>query len=120
LGEGNPEVVLLATGSEVQLIVGAGERLAAAGRNVRLVSFPSWDLFEKQEQAYRDEVLPPEITTRISVEAGVSQGWERWTGSHQGIISVDRYGASAPYKIVYEELGLTVDAVFEKAITLLG
>ena len=115
-----PEIILMATGSEVKLIVEAGAKLAAEGRNVRLVSFPSWDLFEQQDQAYRDEVFPPEITARISIEAGVSQGWERWTGSHQGIISVDRFGASAPYKTIYEKFGITAEAVYQKALTLLG
>jgi transketolase len=98
MGETLPELILMASGSEVSLITEAGVRLASEGVNVRLVSFPSWELFESQDEAYRNQVLPPEIKSRLSVEAAVSQGWERWVGDLGGCISVERFGASAPYK----------------------
>ncbi|MBN2045145.1 MAG: transketolase [Anaerolineales bacterium] len=120
LGEGDPEVILMATGTEVQLIVEAGQKLAAEGANVRLVSFPSWELFAKQDQAYQDSVLPPDVTARISIEAGVSMGWERWVGPAGKMIGVDRFGASAPYKTIYQKLGITAEAVVEAAKDLLG
>jgi transketolase len=119
LGEDEPEVVLMASGSEVGLIVEAGFNLAAEGVNVRLVSFPSWELFEAQDAAYRDSVLPPHIRSRIAVEAGVSQGWPRWTGTNGLVIGVDRFGASAPYEIIYEKLGLTIDQITAKAERLI-
>jgi transketolase len=84
-----------------------------------LVSFPSWELFESQDEAFRNQVLPPEIKTRLSVEAGVSQGWEKWVGDMGGSISVDRFGASAPYKIIFENYGLTVDNIIHRANQLL-
>ncbi len=120
LGEGRPEIILMATGSEVSLIVKAGERLAAEGTAVRLVSFPSWELFEDQDEAYRNEVLPPDIKPRLAVEAGISQGWHRWTGDGGRILALDRFGASAPGKIVFENLGLTADHVVELAAELLN
>ncbi len=113
LGERQPELILMASGSEVSLIVDAGARLAAEGVNVRLVSFPSWELFADQSQEYRDLVLPPGIKARLAVEAGVAQGWERWTGDGGAILSVERFGASAPYQTIYKEFGLTVEHVIE-------
>jgi transketolase len=109
----------MASGSEVSLIVEAGQKLAAEGIRVRLVSFPSWELFEKQDQAYRESVLPPKIKVRLAVEAGVALGWERWTGSHEGIIAMDRFGASAPAKILFEKFGFTVNHIVERAKELL-
>ncbi len=111
LGDLEPEVILMASGSEVDLIVKAGERLAAEGVNVRLVSFPSWELFEEQDQAYRDLVLPPKIQKRVSVEAGVSQGWREWVGDKGIILAVDDYGASAPAERIFEEFGFTVENI---------
>jgi transketolase len=119
LGKGKPQIILMASGSEVSLIVEAGQKLAAEGIRVRLVSFPSWELFEKQDQAYRESVLPPKIKVRLAVEAGVALGWERWTGSHEGIIAMDRFGASAPAKILFEKFGFTVDHIVERAKELL-
>jgi transketolase len=84
------------------------------------VSFPSWELFEEQDEAYRIQVLPPEIKTRLSVEAAVSQGWERWVGDKGECISVERFGASAPYKIIFENYGLTVDNVILRAHQLMA
>jgi transketolase len=111
MGEGHPELILMASGSEVSMVVDAGARLAAEGVNVRLVSFPSWELFAAQEQDYRDLVLPPAIRKRLSVEAGVSQGWERWVGDQGAMISIERFGASAPYKTLYERFGITVENI---------
>jgi len=119
LGKQSPEIILMATGSEVQLIVEAGQRLAKAGYSVRLVSFPSWELFEKQTNRYRDEVLPPKIKLRLAVEAGVAQGWHRWVGERGAIISLERYGASAPGNVALEKLRFTVDHVLKQARALL-
>jgi transketolase len=119
LGEGKPQLILMATGSEVDLIIKAGEKLAEEGVNVRLVSFPCWSFFENQPQSYRDAVLDPSIEKRIAVEAGVSLGWEKWVGSKGAIIGVDKYGASAPYEKIFEEYGLTADHIYKKAKALL-
>jgi transketolase len=120
LGDQKPDLILMASGSEVSLITAAGERLAAEGLNVRLVSFPSWELFEAQPQEYRDQVLPADIRERLSVEAAVSQGWEKWVGDQGDCISVERFGASAPYKVIFEHFGLTVDNVIARAHQLMS
>ncbi len=120
LGQGKPEVILMASGSEVGIIIEAGERLAAAGRSVRLVSFPSWKLFAEQPGAYRRKVLPPEVKARVAIEAGVPQGWERWVGESGLILALDHFGASAPYKELYEHFGLTADAVVKAARSLVA
>ncbi len=119
IGDHDPELILMASGSEVDLIIKAGERLAAEGINVRLVSFPSWELFRKQEESYRDLVLLPDIKARLVVEAGVSQGWREWIGDQGTILAVDRFGASAPAGRIYEEFGLSVDEVIRKSEELL-
>ncbi|MCS7039056.1 MAG: transketolase, partial [Caldilineales bacterium] len=113
LGGDNPQLILMASGSEVALIAEAGQRLAAEGVAVRLVSFPSWELFAEQDAAYQAAVLPPEVTARVAVEAGVSQGWHRWVGSGGRVLALDRYGASAPAKTVFEKLGFTVENVMK-------
>ena len=115
-----PDIILMATGSEVQLIVAAEGRLAAKGVKVRLVSMPCWELFEEQAAEYRESVLPSSITTRLAVEAGRSLGWERWVGPRGAIIALDRYGASAPGDVVMKELGFTADRVVREAEALLG
>jgi len=115
-----PDVILIATGSEVQLIVGAEARLSAAGIRVRLVSMPSWELFEEQSSEYRESVLPSAVTARVAVEAGRSLGWERWVGARGSILALDRYGASAPGEVVMKELGFTTDRVVQAAAALLG
>src|SRR5213593_2168496 len=102
-----PDIILIATGSEVQHIVGAEARLAAEGIKVRLVSMPCWELFEEKPPEYREGVLPSSVTTRLAVEMGRSLGWERWVGARGAIISLDRYGASAPGDMVMKEFGFT-------------
>jgi transketolase len=119
LGDGAPELILMASGTEVSLIVEAGARLAAEGINLRLVSFPSWELFESQEQSYRNSVLLPALKARLAVEAGVAQGWERWVGDAGATITIDRFGASAPYQRIYQELGFTADHIIEVARSLI-
>jgi transketolase len=120
LGEGKPQVVLMASGSEVRLIVQAGQRLAGEGVAVRLVSFPSWELFAEQDAAYRDAVLPPNVTARVAVEAGVPQGWHRWVGSSGRILGLDRYGASAPFGTVFQKFGFTAENIVKVTKELLG
>jgi transketolase len=119
LGGGDPQVILMASGSEVSLIVAAGEALVAEGVAVRLVSFPSWELFNDQTEDYRREVMPPHIKARVAIEAGSTQGWHRWVGEGGAVIGIDRFGASAPYKVLYDHLGLTVEHVVKKAQQML-
>jgi len=119
IGDIEPELILIASGSEVSLIVEAGLRLAAEGVNVRLVSFPSWELFKAQNDEYRQAVLPSSVRARLAVEAGVAQGWERWVGDGGAVIAVDRFGASAPVKVLLEQFGFTVENVIAKARELL-
>jgi transketolase len=115
----NPEIILMASGSEVPLIVEVGEKLFADGISVRLVSLPSWELFEKQSEEYRESVLPRKMTKRLAVEAGVSQGWRKWIGDHGDIHSVEKFGSSAPVKVVFENYGFTVDNILAKARKLI-
>lgn len=112
---GKPDVILIATGSEVSLCVGAREQLASDGIRARVVSFPSWKLFEDQPESYRQEVFPVAVTARVSVEAGATFGWSKWVGDRGMAIGVDRFGASAPAKVIAEHLGLTVDNVVRTA-----
>jgi transketolase len=117
---GPPEVILLATGSEVALAVEAAAELAKHGTRARVVSFPSWELFAAQPQDYRDEVLPPSIAARLAIEAGVAQGWHRWVGDRGDVLSIEHFGASAPYQEIYRHFGLTVEHVVARAQALLG
>jgi len=118
LGNGIPDLILMASGSEVGLIVEAGHQLVAHSLAVRLISFPSWELFTAQSQEYRDQVLPETVKARLAVEAGVSMGWERWVGEKGVVIAVDRFGASAPAETVYRELGMTVENIVARALAL--
>lgn len=111
-----PKLILMASGSEVSLIYAAAEKLAEEGVAVRVVSFPSWELFEQQDESYRESVLPRSVKARLAVEAGVSLGWERYASS---VISIERFGASAPYKVIFEHLGFTVENVIARAKELL-
>lgn len=106
-----PELILIATGSELHLAYDAAQKLGAEGKAVRVVSLPSWDLFEKQPQSYRDEVLPPAVTKRLSIEAGVSMGWSKYVGTAGKSVAIDKFGASAPAEKLAVEYGLTVDNV---------
>jgi transketolase len=114
--EGEPDVILLATGSEVWVALEAAQAIDA---NARVVSMPCWELFEEQSQDYRDAVLPPSVGARLSVEAGVGLGWERWVGDRGEIVSIERFGASAPYTTVLEKLGINVENVTARAAALL-
>jgi transketolase len=109
-------VILIATGSEVQLIEEARERLAERGVTARTVSMPCWELFEAQSVGYRDSVLPPSVTARVAIEAAATFGWTRWTGDKGAVIGLNRFGASAPGDVVMAELGFTTEAVLEKAL----
>jgi transketolase len=120
LGEGKPQLILMASGSEVSLIIEAGERLAEKGHSVRLISFPSWELFSEQPIEYQEQVLSHDIPARVAIEAGVTQGWARWVGNEGTVIGLDRFGASAPYLEVYQHLGLTVERITEEAERLLA
>jgi transketolase len=114
----DPQLILMGTGSEVQLAVAAEKILAARGLRVRVVSMPCWELFEEQSDTYRESVLPTKVTARLAVEAGVSFGWERWVGPQGATVTMDRYGASAPGPTLFEKFGFTAANVAEKAQAL--
>ncbi len=109
--EGTPDVILVATGSEVQLAVAAREQLAADGVSARVVSMPCREWFDSQPQDYRDSVLPPSVRARVSVEAGIGLGWREIVGDAGRIVSIEQYGASADYQRILNEYGVTADAV---------
>ncbi|MEO7433031.1 MAG: transketolase [Dokdonella sp.] len=117
--DGKPVLILIASGSEVGLIVEAADRLRGDGVSVRLVSMPSWDLFDAQSDAYRESVLPRDVPARLAVEAGITQGWHRYVGDRGDVIGVDRFGASAPGDTVMREYGFSVDHVCARAKALL-
>jgi transketolase len=114
-----PDLILIASGPEVGLSLEAGRRLAADGTAVRVVSMPCWEIFEQQPAAYRDEVLPPEVKARLSVEPGVALGWSRWVGDRGGSVSIEHFGASAPGTTVLEQFGFNVDNIVMQAAALL-
>ncbi|HUF93689.1 MAG TPA: transketolase C-terminal domain-containing protein, partial [Candidatus Limnocylindria bacterium] len=116
---GRPEVLLLATGSEVSLCVEAYERLTADGVRARVVSMPSWELFERQDRAYQASVLPPAVTARVSVEQGSTLGWHRYVGSDGATLGMRTFGASAPLKALLQKFGFTAEAVVAAAKTQL-
>ncbi|MEO7478471.1 MAG: transketolase C-terminal domain-containing protein, partial [Lysobacteraceae bacterium] len=118
--DGKPQLVLIGTGSEVGLIVEAAQRLQAEGIAVRCVSMPSWELFDAQPQSYRDAILPPDVTARLAVELGVSQGWCRYVGTRGDMLGVEHFGASAPAAVLLHNFGFTVDNVCKRAKTLLA
>ena len=117
---GRPQLILIASGSEVALIVAAAETLRGEGVTVRVVSMPSWDLFDAQPQGYRDEVLPPAVHPRLAVELGVAQGWSRYVGERGRMLGIDRFGASAPAQVLLREYGFTVDHVVGEARRVLA
>jgi transketolase len=119
-GDGTPDFILMASGSEVSLVLAAGDQLASQGIRVRVVSFPSWELFAMQNQEYRDQILPPGVRCRLAVEAGITMGWERWVGDQGRVLGLNGYGASAPGSILFRELGFTVDHITEMANELIA
>jgi transketolase len=117
---GPPELILIGTGSELQLAVAARTALARDGIRTRVVSMPSWELFDAEPAEYRESVLPRTVTRRLAVEAGATFGWDRWVGAGGAVVGVDRFGASAPGETVMRELGLTAEHVVARARALLG
>jgi transketolase len=117
---GNPDLILIGTGSEVSLVLAAKEKLADQDIRARVVSMPSWELFEQQPQAYRDAVLPSSVRARLAVEAALPQGWHRYVGDGGEVIGVEGFGASAPGNVVMEKFGFTVGHVVERATALIG
>ena len=112
---GEPDVVLIGTGSEVQYAVAARTQLAEEGVRARVVSMPCQEWFEEQTQAYRDSVIPPTVKARVSVEAGIKQGWREYVGDAGRIVSIDHYGASADAATLFREFGFTPEAVVQAA-----
>ncbi|HEY9654162.1 MAG TPA: transketolase C-terminal domain-containing protein, partial [Crinalium sp.] len=118
--DGTPDVILIGTGAEVGLCVKAAEQLTSEGKKVRVISMPSWELFEAQDAAYKESVLPKAVTKRLVVEAGISMGWQKYAGDQGDILSVDRFGASAPGGVCMDKFGFTLDNVVAKAKALLA
>jgi transketolase len=110
-----PDVILIGTGTELALAVSAYEQLTADGVNARVVSMPSWELFDRQTQAYRDEVLPPSATARVAVEQASTFGWHRWVGATGAVIGMSTFGASAPLKALQTKFGFTPETVIAAA-----
>jgi len=117
---GKPVLILIGTGSELALAVAAAESLNAQGVATRVVSMPSWSLFDAQPQAWREQVLPPSVPARLAIEAGATQGWERYVGNAGAVLGIDRFGASAPGEVVMAKYGFTRDEVVARARALLG
>jgi transketolase len=117
---GAPKAILIASGSEVQLTLEAGKLLQNKGIAARVVSLPSWQLFDAQPAEYRNRILPAEVRVRVSVEAGSPLGWERYVGLDGITIGVSQFGKSAPGELVYKQMGFTAQHVFEEALKLLG
>jgi transketolase len=120
VGADRPEVLLLASGSEVYIALAAAEKLATEGIRAQVVSMPSWELFEKQSIEYRNKVLPPDVKARVGIEAGVEMGWHKWLGERGIFIGMSTFGASAPWKVCFEKFGITADKVVEAAKKLMG
>jgi transketolase len=114
--DGTPEVILIATGSEVQLAMGAAEKLAA--RKIRVVSMPSTTQFDAQDAAYRESVLPSAVTRRVAVEAAVTDGWYKYVGLNGRVVGINRFGESAPDKVLFKEFGFTVENVVKAVESL--
>jgi transketolase len=117
--DGVPDIILIATGSEVHLALDARARLAKQGVKARVVSMPSWELFDQQSLEYQVKVLPPEVVARLAVEAAVPLGWERYVGLQGDVVGINRFGASAPYQVIFEQLGFTGENVELRALALL-
>jgi len=115
-----PQIILIATGSEVGLALSAKDELEKRGKAVRVVSMPSFELFEAQDQAYRDSVLPPSIRRRLAIEAAVPLSWYRWVGLDGDVVGMTTFGASAPYQDAMRHFGFTVENVVNRAMALLA
>mgnify|MGYP003471213249 FL=1 len=115
-----PDLLLIATGSEVSLSLKAAEQLEAEGKNVRVISFPSWEIFEKQSDEYKNQIFPAEIKARVSVEMGIGMGWQKYVGDSWKSLSIETFGASAPDNILYEQYGFTVENIVATAKGVLG
>lgn len=118
--EGDPEALVLATGSEVHIALEASEVLAERSVRVRVVAMPSWELFEAQSPGYKESVLPVNVSARVAIEAGATLGWERYVGLGGKVIGLDRFGASAPASVLYKEFGLTSENVVAEVLSVLG
>jgi transketolase len=116
----SPQVALIGTGSELGLALAAADILAAQGVAAQVVSLPSWELFDAQDKSYRDSVLPPELTARVAVEAGVSMGWERYVGLRGAVVGINHFGASGPAPELFKKFGLTAEHVAEVATQVIG
>ncbi len=119
-GGGGPDVILVATGSEVEIAIAAADVLEQEGAAVRVVSMPCWEIFEQQDEGYQQEVLPRGVAAKVVVEAGIRQGWDRWVGNDAAFVTIDRFGASAPYNVLYDKYGITVERVVAEARRLLS
>lgn len=117
---GKPDVLLLATGSELHLAVEAYETLTSEGVAARVVSMPSWELFDEQDEAYRRSVLPPAVVARVAIESGIEQGWQKYLGPQGRFVGIERFGASAPYKVILENYGITAERLVAEAKTALA
>jgi transketolase len=117
---GEPRAILISTGSEVHLTLEAAALLESEGTPTRVVSLPCWELFERQEAEYRDAVLPPSVTARVTVEAATGFGWERYAGSRGRLVSMTRFGASSPYEILMREFGFTAENIAAQARELVS
>ena len=116
----SPDAIVIGTGSEVHIALGAGKKLADEGITVRVVSLPSWELFDRQPEAYRESVLPSTGRARVAVEAGIKLGWEHYVGLEGTVVGMNSFGASAPGSVLYEKFGLTAKTVIVQAKTLLA
>ncbi len=117
--QGHPDLILIASGSEVSLALSAAEELEKVGKNIRVVNFASWELFEMQSDDYKETVLPKNVKARLSIEAGVRQGWEKYVGDGGNSISIEKFGASAPEKVLFEKYGFTVEEIIKKAFAII-
>jgi transketolase len=114
------DIILIASGSEVSLVLNAREKLLERKIQARVVSMPSWELFDRQPRDYRESILPPALRARLAVEAALPLGWHRYTGDGGDVIGIERFGASAPGSVVMEKFGFTVDQVVERALAVVG
>ena len=117
---GWPEVILIGSGSEISICLAAYEQLTAEGIPARVVSMPCWELFDEQDEAYRDSVLPPAVRARVAVEAGIRQGWDKYIGSEGRFLGLPGFGASGPFEVLYQHFGLTPERAAEEAKASLG